>query len=140
MTKKNRRLGVKLSIWLLTTKSQKLPWFSCVKVACHIFLERSRQGLQLSFISHLNWRFLHKVMGLQSRESPHFENFETRNLGGLTKWHLGVGPVAKHGEYYKGEGGGFPQVQAMVSLVNTCLLVDCLCTISVQLCTNQLVV
>jgi hypothetical protein len=27
-----------------------------------------------------------------------------------TKWHLGVGPVAKHREYYKGEGGGFPQV------------------------------
>jgi hypothetical protein len=24
-----------------------------------------------------------------------------------TKWHLGVGPVAKHKVYYKGEGGGF---------------------------------
>jgi len=24
-----------------------------------------------------------------------------------TKWHLGVGPVAKHIVYYEGEGGGF---------------------------------
>ncbi len=28
----------------------------------------------------------------------------------LTKWHLGASPMAKHKEYYKGEGGGFPQV------------------------------
>jgi hypothetical protein len=26
------------------------------------------------------------------------------------KWHLGASPVAKHKEYYEGEGGGFPQV------------------------------
>ncbi len=35
-----------------------------------------------------------------------------------TKCHLGVGPVAKHRVYYKGEGDGFPQVRAMVSLMN----------------------
>jgi hypothetical protein len=29
-----------------------------------------------------------------------------------TKCHLGVGPMAMHKIYYKGEGGGFPQVQA----------------------------
>jgi hypothetical protein len=40
-------------------------------------------------------------------------------LGSLeTKWHLGVGPVARHKVYYKGEGGGFPQVQAVVKLVS----------------------
>jgi len=27
-----------------------------------------------------------------------------------TKWHLGASPVAMHKEYYKGEGGDFPQV------------------------------
>jgi hypothetical protein len=27
-----------------------------------------------------------------------------------TKWHLSVGPMARHKVYYKGEGGGFPQV------------------------------
>jgi hypothetical protein len=40
-----------------------------------------------------------------------------------TKWHLGVGPVAKHRVYYKGEGGGFPQVRAVVNLVSPWLLV-----------------
>jgi len=45
-----------------------------------------------------------------------------------TKWHLGVSPVARHKIYYKGEGGGFPQVWAMVSLVSPCLLVAHLCT------------
>ncbi len=39
-----------------------------------------------------------------------------------TKWHLGAGPVASHKVYYKGEGGGFPQVQAVVSLVSSSLL------------------
>ncbi len=36
-----------------------------------------------------------------------------------TKCHLGVGPMAKHKVYYKEEGGGFPQVRAVVSLVNS---------------------
>jgi hypothetical protein len=35
-----------------------------------------------------------------------------------TKCHLDVGLVERHKVYYKGEGGGFPQVRAMVSLVN----------------------
>jgi len=38
-----------------------------------------------------------KISGLQ------IKSFET-------KWHLGAGPVAMLKEYYKGEGGGFPQV------------------------------
>jgi hypothetical protein len=44
-------------------------------------------------------------MGSQSCKSPNFG----------TKWHLGAGPVARHKVYYKGEGGGFPQVRAVVS-------------------------
>jgi hypothetical protein len=31
--------------------------------------------------------------------------------------------MARHKVYYKGEGGGFPQVWAVMSLVNACLLV-----------------
>jgi len=45
-----------------------------------------------------------------------------------TKCHLGAGPVAKHKVYYKGEGGGFPQVQAVVSLVSLCLPMARPCT------------
>jgi hypothetical protein len=57
-----------------------------------------------------------------------------------TKWHLGVGPMAKHKVYYKREGGGFPQVWAVVSLVSLWLLVVRLCTKVLQLRTNQLIV
>jgi hypothetical protein len=45
-----------------------------------------------------------------------------------TKWHLGAGPMAKHREYYKGEGGGFLQVWAVVSFVSPCLLMVRSCT------------
>jgi len=48
-----------------------------------------------------------------------------------TKCHLDVGLVEKHKVHYKGEGGGFPQVQAVVSLVSSSLLVVCLNTKSV---------
>jgi len=40
-----------------------------------------------------------------------------------TKWYLGVGPVARHKEYCKGGGGGFPQVRAVVSIMSLCLFV-----------------
>ncbi len=32
-----------------------------------------------------------------------------------TKSHLDASPVANHKVYYKGEGGGFPQVRAVVN-------------------------
>jgi len=58
----------------------------------------------------------------------------------LTKWHLGDGHVAMHKVYYKGEGGGFPQVRVVVSLVSPCLAMTCSCTKVLELRTNQLVV
>jgi hypothetical protein len=45
-----------------------------------------------------------------------------------TKCHLDVGFVKRHKVYYKGEGGGFPQVWAVVSFVNPSLLVARLST------------
>ncbi len=45
-----------------------------------------------------------------------------------TKWPLSAGLMATHRKDYKVEGGGFPQVQAMVSLVSSCLPVGNLCT------------
>jgi hypothetical protein len=49
-------------------------------------------------------------MGPQSRRSLNFGNF--------AKSHLDVGLVERHKVYYKGEGGDFLQVWAVVSLVN----------------------
>jgi hypothetical protein len=40
-----------------------------------------------------------------------------------TKCHLDVGLIERHKIYYKGEGGDFPQVRAVVSLVGPSLLV-----------------
>ncbi len=45
--------------------------------------------------SKFSWIPISRILGLQLG-SPR------------TKWHLGVGPVARHRKYYKGEGGGFP--------------------------------
>jgi hypothetical protein len=56
-----------------------------------------------------------------------------------TKSHLGVAPVERHRVYYKGEGGGFPQVRAVMSHV--CLSCPWLVLASkvLQLCTNHFV-
>ncbi len=48
-----------------------------------------------------------------------------------TKCHLDVGLVVNHIVYYKGEGGGFPLIWAVVSLVSPSLPVACLNTKSV---------
>ncbi len=57
-----------------------------------------------------------------------------------TKRHLGVGIVARHGEYYKGEGGGFLQVRAVVNLMSLCLPMRVRAPKVFQLRTNQLVI
>jgi hypothetical protein len=45
-----------------------------------------------------------------------------------TKCHLDVGFVERHRVYYKGEGGDFPQVRGVVSLVSPSLPVARLST------------
>ncbi len=61
-------------------------------------------------------------------------------LGSLgTKTHLDVALMQRHIVYYKGEGGGFPQVQAMVSLMNPSCPWLVLAPKVLQLCTNHLV-
>ncbi len=42
-----------------------------------------------------------------------------------TKSHSDVNVTGRHREYYMGEGGGFPRIQAVVSLVNPKLPVAC---------------
>jgi hypothetical protein len=114
-------LGVKLAIWLPTTKSRESPWFPCMQVVCNILLESSWQGLQLFFRPHFNWRFTEKFMG------PKITRVPTLGISGLplgsprTKCHLGAGHVTGHKVYYKGKGGGFPQVRAVVSLMSSSL-------------------
>jgi hypothetical protein len=118
--------GVKLPIWLPTTKSRELTRFTWLQGACHIPLESFQRELQLCFRPHHDPRSARKVMGLQSRGSP--------ILGDLD-----VASMANHKVYYKGEGGGFPQVQAVVSLVCPCCPWLVLTPKVLQLCTNHFV-
>jgi hypothetical protein len=81
-------------------------------------LERSQKGLQLCFKLHFNRRFTPKVVGYLTLGILGFPFGSPE-----TKCHLDVGLVERRIVYYKGEGGGFPQVWAMVSLVSPSLFV-----------------
>jgi hypothetical protein len=109
------RPGVKLTVWLLTTRSQESTQFPCVQVACDTPLESSPRGLQLRFVPHPNQRSEQEVIVSQ--------NCGTSNLGDFdgsprTKSHSDATLVGRCIVYYMGEGGGFPQVRAVVSLVS----------------------
>jgi len=115
------RPGVKLAVWFPTTKSQELPWFPCVQVACDIPLKRSQWGYNFA-LDLISIRGLHtKLWGPKIMKVP------ILGISGLpfgnpeTKSHLDVGLVERHRVYYKGEGGDFPQVQAVLSLVSPSL-------------------
>ncbi len=56
-----------------------------------------------------------------------------------TKCHLDMARMKRHKEYYKGEGGGYSQVRAMVSLMSPSCLWLVLTPKVLQLCTNHLV-
>jgi hypothetical protein len=129
------RLGIKLTLWLSTTKSQESTGLPYVKVACDMSLESSQWGLQLCFRPHLNLRFAYKIIGPQSGRSPSCGNFKTLE----TKCHLNVGLVERHRVHYKREGGGFLQVQAVVSLVSLNCPWLVLAPKVLQPCTNHLV-
>jgi hypothetical protein len=85
-------LGVKLAIWLPTTKSQKLPWFPCVQVACEISLESS-QAITLLYTSFQSkvctqsyWS--HKLQESQFWEfrDPHLGVSGQNNIWMLVPW------------------------------------------------------
>jgi hypothetical protein len=135
------RSGVKwsMTIWLPTTKSRESTQFPCVQETCHILLESSWRGLQLFFKPHHNRRFARQVMCLQSRGSPNCGNFRTPKWSLGTKSHLDVAFVESYRVYYKGEGGGFPQVRVVVSHVCSNCMWLVLTPKVFQLCTNHFV-
>ncbi len=86
------------------------------------------------------------IRGLHAKLwAPKVTGIPTLAISGLpfespeTKCHLDVGLVERHKVYYKGEGGGFPQFWAMVSLVNPSCLWLVLAPKMFQLCTNHFV-
>jgi hypothetical protein len=125
------RLGVRLSIWLTTTKRHE----SHVSLLCRWCATYYYKALNKGYNFSSN---LTSIKGLNTKLWDSKVAW-VPILGILgfplgspeTKWHLGGGPMARHKEYYKGEGGGFPQVRAVVSLVSLCLPVAHMCTKSV---------
>jgi len=78
-------------------------------------------------VSHIAFQFFNEgynfaldlisIEGLHTKLwAPKVAGVPTLGISGLplgnprTKCHLDAGPVAKHRIYYKGEGGGFPQL------------------------------
>jgi len=129
-------LKIKLAIWFSTIKHQEWIWFPCVQVVCNILLKRNWQGLQLCFKPHLNRKSTHKVMGPKVARVP---TLAILGLGVSGKNAIGWGLVEKHKVYCKGEGCNFPQVRAMMSLLNSNCLWLVITPKVLQLCTNHLV-
>jgi hypothetical protein len=106
--------GVKLAVWLPTTKSREST--SSQSEVC-----TQSYGAPKSWESQ-PWRFRDSHLGVLGQKN-----------------HLDVGLVERCKVYYKGEGGGFPQVRAVVSLVCPCCMWFVLAPKVLQLCTNHLV-
>jgi hypothetical protein len=133
------RPGVKVAVWLLTTKFGNQPLFDirfesatwswkALDESYNFALDRVAIGL----CSQEIWAS--KVLGLQPGT---ISGLQLESLGKNN--HLDVVSAASCRVYYKGEGGGFPQVWAVVSLVCPCCLWLVLVPRVLQLCTNHFV-
>jgi hypothetical protein len=97
------RLGVKLAVWLPTTKNRESTRqsgrFPCVQVMCNIPLKIFQRGLQLCFKPHRDQRSAQEIMRPQSRESPGWCNFRTPFCESRDKKPFGCGPPWRSAKY-----------------------------------------
>jgi hypothetical protein len=105
--------GVKLAVWLPTTKSRESTSYRRPLTECDMALESSRGELQLWFRPRPDRRSGREVMFVQSPRTPTRDSFGTPGK----KSHLDVASAESCRVYYMGEGGGFPRVRAVVSQV-----------------------
>jgi hypothetical protein len=115
------RSEIKLIVWLPTRKSQESTRFTWLQTTCDISLESSRWVLQLCLRLHFEFEVDSQSYGApKSWESPLAQFRDSHSGVPREKSHLDVGSMASHRVYYKGDGGGFPQVRVVVSLVCSC--------------------
>jgi hypothetical protein len=95
----NERPGVKLAVWLPTTKSQESTSSRPPNWECDMELERSRRGLQLWFRFCRDQTLQSGVMSAQSPETPtgtisgqFRDNFETPTWESREKEPFGCSP------------------------------------------------
>jgi hypothetical protein len=100
-----------------TGKSRESTSFWHQIWVCDMALKRSQRGLQLWFKCRCNQTLQSRVMAVQSSGSI-VGTISGLHFGSPNKMcHLDVASTASCREYYMGEGGGFPRVRAVVSLV-----------------------
>jgi len=112
--------GVKLPVWFPTTKSRESTSSRPPNWECDTSLERSWRGYK--FGSDLvaikpgsQELWAPKVPGPHPRQFR--DNFGTPTWESRKKEPFGCSLSGRRKEYYMGEGGGFPRVRAVVSLV-----------------------
>jgi hypothetical protein len=133
------RPRVKLVVWLSTTKSRELTRFPCVQAACDIPLEALDKGYNFD-LDRITIKGLHTKLWAPKVAGVLVVRISKLPLGSSeTKSHLDVALVERCRVYYKGEGGGFPQVRAVVSLVSPSYSWLVLTPKVLQLYTNHLV-
>ncbi len=86
-----KRLGIKLAVWLPTTKSRESTRPRCVQVECDTPFESSWGELQVCFRPHPNWRYEQKVMIFQSPGSSNRDSFGTPPWESRNKKPFGCG-------------------------------------------------
>jgi hypothetical protein len=133
------RPRIKLAIWLPTIKSRESTRIPCVQATWNISLKCLDKGYNFASdfiaIGGLHAKLCaFKVVGVL------IVGISRLQLGSPeTKNHLDVACVESRIVYYKGEGGGFPQVQAVMSLVYPSYPWFVLAPKMFQLCTNHFV-
>jgi len=85
------RSGVKLTVWLPTTKSRELTSSRRMQKECKMALESSRGELQLWFRSHSNRRLELGDVSSQSPGSPTWDSFGTPPWESREKVSFGCG-------------------------------------------------
>jgi len=118
--KKGRELNCQFNSWPEKVKNQP-NLLICRQHATHRWKSLDK-GYNFALNRILIQSLLAKLWGSKVAGVP------TWAILGLPLWspgpksHLDVGPVKRCRVYYKREGGGFPQVRAVVSLVCLCCL------------------
>jgi hypothetical protein len=133
-------LGIKLSVWLpIRKKSGIHPIYLSANDVQHTIKKLSTRATTFLEAAHRLEVCLQSYGAPKSRESSLARFRDSHSGVPGEKSHLDVGSMANHRVYYKGEGGGFPQVQAVVSFVCPCCPWLVLTPEVLQLCTNHLV-
>jgi hypothetical protein len=111
--------GVKLAVWLPTIKNRESTRPRRVQQECDMALESSQRELQPWFKPRPD-----PSSGGEKLWTPKVSGVQTGTVSRLhlgspkKKSHLDVASTRSCREYYKGEGGGFPRVRAVVSQVS----------------------